>query len=164
MLTPDNIKIMDKIIVEFSKTIEMFGLTPLEARLFIYLYLSEQAFTLDEMSEALGKSKTSMSTNIRSLLELNLVTRVWKKGIRKDLYEANTQLFKAFMNTYLSRWIDATKQQLDGLEGIKQLLTKEEENASIINQEQLMNRLDNIISFHLQIEKLFKEMNQNINR
>ncbi|AXI08710.1 transcriptional regulator [Oceanobacillus zhaokaii] len=165
MVTPNNTKIADKIIIEFSKTIEMFGLTTLEARLFIYLYLSEEALTLDEMSEALGKSKTSMSTNIRSLLELNLVTRVWKKGIRKDLYEANSQLFKAFMNTYLNRWIDATNQQLDGLEDIKQLSkTEGENNPSIKDHKQLMNRLDNIISFHLQIEMLFNEMKQNINR
>ncbi|RDW18187.1 transcriptional regulator [Oceanobacillus arenosus] len=165
MVTPDNTNITDTIIIEFSKTIEMFGLTPLEARLFTYLYLSGEALTLDEMSEALGKSKTSMSTNIRSLSELNLVTRVWRKGIRKDLYKANSQLFKTFMNSYISRWLEATNQQHDGLEDIKQQIEVEcKENSITSEQKQLINRLDNILYFHTQIEKLFNEMNQNINK
>ncbi len=104
--------------IEFSKTIELFGLTTLEARLFAYLYLSEDAMTLDEMSEALGKSKASISTNIRSLAELNLVTRVWKKGVRKDLYEANSQLFKTFMTSYLRKWVDVARRQKSSLEEI----------------------------------------------
>lgn len=41
--------IENQIIKEFSKTIEQFGLNPLEARLFSYLYLSGEALTLDEM-------------------------------------------------------------------------------------------------------------------
>lgn len=75
-------KFTNKIIIEFAKTIELFGLTPAEARLFVYLYLQEEPQTLDEMGEALGKSKTSMSTSIRSLSDSNLVTRVWKKKRR----------------------------------------------------------------------------------
>lgn len=97
--------------IEFSKTIELFGLTTVEARLFAYLYLSEEDLTLDEMADALGKSKTSISTNIRSLAELNLVTRVWKKGVRKDLYQANSQLFKTFMTSFQRKWIDIARRQ-----------------------------------------------------
>src|SRR5699024_11462989 len=95
------------IILEFGKTIEMFCLTPLEARLFVYLYLQDQPKSLDDMSEALGKSKTSMSTSIRNLSDANLVTLVWRKGVRKDLYVANYQLFKLFMNFCINKWIIA---------------------------------------------------------
>lgn len=151
--------ITNKIIVEFGKTIEMFDLTPLEARLFAYLYLSDMPMTLDDMSNALGKSKTSMSTSIRSLAELNLVSRVWKKGVRKDLYKANGQLFKLFMGTYVNKWLDATKHQYEALKEIETLIKQkkimDEVDPSL---EELNINLEKIIDFHLQIESFFSEM------
>ncbi|MFD1850002.1 GbsR/MarR family transcriptional regulator [Oceanobacillus bengalensis] len=149
--------IMQEIMIEFSKTVEMFGLTPLEARLFSFLYLSEKPLTLDDMSDALGKSKTSMSTNIRSLLELNLVTRVWKKGVRKDLYEANSQLFKAFMNFYLKNWIDQANQQKNSLEEIEKNIKRAKNNEELTA---LKEGLKHIIGFHRQLEETYKELNQ----
>lgn len=159
MTHPNDELITNKIIIEFSKTIEMFDLTTLEARLFAYLYLSKKPLTLDDMSDALGKSKSAMSTSIRSLSELNLVTRVWKKGIRKDLYQANMQLFKTFMNAYINKWIAATNRQKTSLEEINRLIEQKrdipESGVEIIQQ-----RMDGIIEFHKQVEDLFKEMKQ----
>lgn len=144
--------ITDKIIAEFSKTVEMFDFTPVEAHLFSYLYLKEEALTLDDMSEALGKSKTSMSTSIRNLADANLVTRVWKKGVRKDLYQANKRLFKIFMNTYFNKWIEATNQQKTALEEISQQLQQEKEPA-VEN-----GKLENMIMFHDQVKAVFGDM------
>lgn len=152
-------QLTNKIVTEFAKTIEMFDLTPLEARLFAYLYLIQDPMTLDEMSEVIGKSKTSMSTSIRSLLEINLVTRVWKKGVRKDLYQANSQLFKTFMNSYINKWIDATNHQRNSLEEIKKDMdidgvSSDGDLATIYNQ------LANIIGFHKNIETSFRNRKQ----
>ena len=66
----------DDLVTALSKTIELFGLSTLESRFFYYMYLVDGPKTLDEMSEALGKSKTAMSTSIRSLAEFNLVSQV----------------------------------------------------------------------------------------
>lgn len=162
MKYPNTETVTNKIMIEFSKTVEMFDLTTLEARLFAYLYLSEKPLTLDDMSDALGKSKTSMSTSMRSLSELNLVTRVWKKGIRKDLYQANTQLFKTFMNAYINKWIDATNRQKTSLEEINKLI--EQKKGSQDSDEKILTidqRLGDIIEFHMQVEGLFREMKQN---
>lgn len=150
--------ITKKIIIEFAKTIEMFGLNPLEARLFAALYLSEQPMTLDDMSDTLGKSKTSMSTSIRGLLELNLVSRVWKKGVRKDLYQANTQLFKLFISSYINKWIDATAHQKDALEEISQLIQKQQQQKSSDQLNKLDLQLIKIIEFHKQMESFFRGM------
>lgn len=155
MLESNTEDLTKKIITEFSKTIEMFGLTTLEARLFVYLYLEEAPMTLDEMSEAMGKSKTSMSTSIRSLSDFNLVTRVWKKGERKDLYEANEQIFKTFMNSYLGKWIDAADHRRDSLYDIQKQFEKENITSSSLN-----NRLKNIIEFHQQLKDTLREIKQ----
>ncbi|MFD1360980.1 GbsR/MarR family transcriptional regulator [Lentibacillus salinarum] len=142
-----------QVINEFAKTIEMFGLSPSKARLFVYLYLQEQPKTLDEMSEALGKSKTSMSTSVRSLSDAGLVTLVWRKGVRKDLYEANSQLFKLFMSHYANQWINTTLHQREALEKIQQNLISCDTHAP-----KLLDNLNEIIAFHNQIESSFHHL------
>ncbi|MYL60547.1 GbsR/MarR family transcriptional regulator [Virgibacillus halodenitrificans] len=153
-------EVMNKMIIEFSKTLELFGLTPLESRLFVYLYLTDDPLTLDEMSEALGKSKTSMSTSIRSLFDLNLVTRVWKKGVRKDLYEANSHLYKSFSTIYISKWLDSTNHHKDTLMEIRNEIDSPKKATISKEKEKLNKKLDEIINFHVQIEGLFNNMKQ----
>lgn len=148
----------DQIIKEFSKTIEQFGLNPLEARLFSYLYLSNKALTLDEMSEGLGKSKTAINTNIRSLKEMQLVDQVWKKGIRKDLYQASSSLYKTFMTFYIKRWMEITRGQKRALEFIQDEVTKFESEKPSTDRENFTNRLKEIITFHEQIESVYREV------
>ncbi|WP_164669575.1 GbsR/MarR family transcriptional regulator [Virgibacillus doumboii] len=154
MFTGKQNETTDKIMLEFAKTIEMFGLTPLEARLFVYLYIKDKPMTLDEMSEALGKSKTSMSTSSRNLSDLNLVTRVWKKGVRKDLYEGNSQLYKSFMNTYTNKWIDAVDHQKDSLEEVR----KELEQHNHEQDPKIHQQLLKIIEFHKEVEASFRNI------
>ncbi|MYL32361.1 transcriptional regulator [Pontibacillus yanchengensis] len=145
-------------VTEFSKTLEMFSLTPSEARLFVTLYIEGEPMTLDEMSEALAKSKTSMSTGIRTLLDLNLVERVWKKGVRKDLYQANDNLFPKFMASYVQRWLDAACRQKQSLEETKTLLEREQGNIQTEYVNDLKERLDEMIEFHCLITKAFEKL------
>lgn len=127
----------------------MFNLSPLESRLFVCLYLSEKPMTLDDMSEALGKSKTSMSTSARNLSELNLISRVWKKGVRKDLYEANSNLFKTFMNSHIkqhSSLISRQKEVIIDIEG------------QLKDNKTLQKQIQDIIAFHSEMESFFKSI------
>ncbi|MFZ3577312.1 GbsR/MarR family transcriptional regulator [Virgibacillus sp. DJP39] len=157
MKDKSNDQLINKIAIEFAKTIELFDLTPIEARLFAFLYLNEESMTLDEMSELIDRSKTSMSISIRSLLELNLVTRVWKKGVRKDLYKANTQLFKSFMNSFVNKWIDAANHQRNALEEIKKNIDVESDDKLLT----IYNRLATITEFHKNVESSFRDLKQN---
>ncbi|MFS0671925.1 GbsR/MarR family transcriptional regulator [Ornithinibacillus sp. 179-J 7C1 HS] len=154
MLDNSNEKVKNGILLEFAKTIELFGLSPLEARVFTILYIEEKPLTLDDLSEALGKSKTSMSTSVRSLVELNLVKRVWKKGVRKDLYQANTHLFKQFMSFYLKKWQDATEDRKDALLEIKKQIDQLKESEK---DEDVENKLHDLLLFHKHLEEFFKE-------
>ncbi|GGF16046.1 hypothetical protein GCM10010954_13320 [Halobacillus andaensis] len=142
------------IIHEFSKTLEMFGLTPADSRLFTSLYLHAKPMTLDELSDALGKSKTAISTGMRNLIDQGLVERVWKKGVRKDLYEANDQLYKKFMFSYVQRWIDAASAQTETLENIKQELPNDYKDS---RSEPVDQRLAQMIEFHKQITDSFEK-------
>lgn len=146
------------IINEFSKTIEMFDVSPSEARLFSILYIEDSPMTLDDMSETLGKSKTAVSTGIRNLLELNLVERVWKKGVRKDLYTTDSNLYRKFMSTYIHKWIDHTSSQEQSLDDVEKILVEEYKSDNLPTNDtlQLEKKLAEIISFNDRIKRTFQ--------
>jgi DNA-binding transcriptional regulator GbsR (MarR family) len=155
-------RINNLIVTEFAKTVELFGLNPSEARLFTILYIENKPMTLNEMGEAIGKSKTSVSTGIRTLSDLNLVERVWKKGERKDLYQADENLYKKFMSAYINKWLDATNRQKQSLKEIETILEKENcktnEKSTVTPADELNERLKEMIHFHQLIEKAFKDI------
>jgi len=144
-------EITDEVVLQFAKTLELFDLSTSEAHLFAYMYITNKPLTLDDMSEVMGKSKTTMSTTIRSLLSKNLVDQVWRKGVRKNLYQANHQLFRIFMHNYLDKWIETASHQKEALEDIKKHLPPRREKTDRIEE-----RLNDIITFHEHIKKTFR--------
>jgi|SRR5690625_4691724 len=153
--------IQNQIITTTTKTFELFGLTPVESQLFVYLYLTDEPQTLDEMSEALGRSKTSMSTNVRKLASLNLVSQVWKRGVRKDLYIAKTQTFNTLVNIYMQGLADIINQQKEALEDLEQTIDIQR-HMHVSKDErvpfELFNKLNEIIHFHKDLQKKFDSL------
>ncbi len=148
-----------KVIQEFSKTLEMFGLSLADSRLFVTLYLHHRPMTLDEMSESLGKSKTSMSTGVRYLVDQGLVERVWKKGVRKDLYQADENLYRKFMSSYIQKWLDASHDQMAALQAIDhQMESGSHQDQLGTEATYLQKRIEDMISFHHLISKTFQEI------
>ncbi|WP_226576729.1 GbsR/MarR family transcriptional regulator [Halobacillus litoralis] len=157
--------IQTKVIHEFSKTLNIFGLSTADSHLFVTLYLHKSPMTLDEMSNALGKSKTSMSTGIRSLLEQGLVERVWKKGVRKDLYQANENLYKNLMSSYIHKCRLAAGEQKSSLMKMENELSsssKDGLNEEYLNRvDDLYGRMQDMIKFHEWIEETFHTLKTN---
>ncbi|MCZ0703313.1 DNA-binding transcriptional regulator GbsR (MarR family) [Natronobacillus azotifigens] len=154
MTTKENLHQM--IIQEFSKTVEMFNISPSDARLFTVLYLHNKPMTLDEMSTALGKSKTSVNTGIRNLSELALVKQVWKKGTRKDWYTTDQELYQKFMQTYIDKWVDQTANHKQTLYEIEQIFL--EKQCSDDDRHVLEEKLSEMINFHKRIEQAFSKI------
>ncbi|MDL4842756.1 GbsR/MarR family transcriptional regulator [Aquibacillus rhizosphaerae] len=153
--------ISNLIITEFAKTVEMFDINPSEARLFAILYIEGTPMTLDEMSDALGKSKTSVNTGIRTLVDLNLAERVWRKGVRKDLYKADENLYRKFMNSFIHKWIDAASRQKSSLIEIEKKLQEDFFNNTETEKEEaniLYKRVKEMIAFHHSLESVFHEI------
>ncbi|WP_027963846.1 GbsR/MarR family transcriptional regulator [Halalkalibacillus halophilus] len=139
---------------EFSKTLEMFSLNTTESQLFVILYLSDEPMTLDDMKYELGKSKTAMSNSIRTLLDYNLVERVWKKGVRKDLYQAEKDLYAKFMKAYVERWLTAIDRQRANLEELE----RSYQPAKHSKDELSKRKLAEAIRFHDALEEVFDEL------
>ncbi|WP_409853753.1 GbsR/MarR family transcriptional regulator [Anaerobacillus sp.] len=107
---------------EIAKNIHLYDISHSVGRLYGTLFFSEDPMTLDEMSEALGMSKTSMSTGIRSLLDADMVERVWEKGIRKDLYRTEEDWYRSFSNVFITRWRNSTEQNMKAIQETKSML------------------------------------------
>jgi DNA-binding transcriptional regulator GbsR (MarR family) len=85
------------------------GLPPIAGRIFALLLLSEEARSLDELSEDLGVSKASASTNARLLAQFGVVEQVRRPGSRRDYYRAAADLFERSMARRLDRWEEFTR-------------------------------------------------------
>lgn len=62
-------------------------------RIFAALYLSPNPLSLDEIALRLGTSKGNASVQVRELLALGMVRKVWVRGSRRDYYEGVTDLW-----------------------------------------------------------------------
>ncbi|MGM0877419.1 MAG: choline uptake/conversion transcriptional regulator CudC [Bacillota bacterium] len=97
-------KARERVIEAISQNMNLYGVTPSVGRLWGLLYFQNQPMTLDEMKNELGMSKTSMSTSVRNLMDLHMVDKVWKKGNRKDLYEAEDDWYQTFIDFFTIKW------------------------------------------------------------
>ena len=65
---------------------EGHGLPRIAGRLYGFLLLHEESFSLDELAELLTVSKASVSTNARMLEQHGMVERTSAPGDRRDFY------------------------------------------------------------------------------
>ena len=67
-------------------TLEAEGLPRIAGRLFGFLLIHSDAYSLDELAERLQVSKASISTNARQLEEHRILERISTPGDRRDYY------------------------------------------------------------------------------
>ena len=92
-----------------GRTAQSFGLNRLLGQIFMFLYIRRDASSLDDLVEGMGVSKASISIACRQLLSLGAIRRVWRKGDRKDYYEAETDL-RSLLNNGVLRELDKKLQ------------------------------------------------------
>lgn len=97
-------KARERIIETIAQNIHLYGLTPSSGRQYGMMFYQNEPLTLDDMTEKLGMSKTSMSTSVKALSDLKLVERAWKKGVRKDLYQATDDWYQSFIDLFTIKW------------------------------------------------------------
>ncbi|WP_432357175.1 GbsR/MarR family transcriptional regulator [Sporosarcina sp. UB5] len=97
-------KARERIIETIAQNIHLYGLTPSAGRQYGTMFFHDKPMTLDDMTEELGMSKTSMSTSVRALADLKLVERAWVRGVRKDLYQVKDDWYQSFINLFSIKW------------------------------------------------------------
>jgi DNA-binding transcriptional regulator GbsR (MarR family) len=149
----------ERVIDAISKNMNLYGVTESIGRLYGALYFQEGPLTLDEMKEELGMSKTSMSTSVRSLLELKMVGKVWKKGVRKDLYLAEADWYQTFIDFFTIKWRAGISLNISAMQKslseIQPLLNNEQVEPHIKEQAKIdIEKLTSAIEYYDWLNRL----------
>ncbi|MCZ8511789.1 GbsR/MarR family transcriptional regulator [Paenibacillus filicis] len=108
-------KARKRVIEAIGKNMDLYGITLSTGLLYGLMFFQDKPMTLDEMGEAMEMSKTSMSTGIRTLVDLNMVNKVWEKGSRKDLYEVERDWHQNFTDFFVIKWRKAVEMNLQAI-------------------------------------------------
>jgi DNA-binding transcriptional regulator GbsR (MarR family) len=99
-----------------GRTAQSFGLNRLLGQIYILLYLTDEALSLDALAEQLVVSKASVSIACRQLESWGAVHRTWVRGDRKDYYAAETNFTHILNNGLLSslnKKFDTARAQIE---------------------------------------------------
>ncbi|MFD2412516.1 GbsR/MarR family transcriptional regulator [Paenibacillus rhizoplanae] len=108
-------KARERVIDSIGKNMDLYGITLSIGHLYGYMYFKEGPVTLDELSSNMGMSKTSMSTGVRTLLDLKMIDKVWGKGTRKDLFEVVPDWHQNFSDYFSIKWRKAVEGNMTAL-------------------------------------------------
>jgi DNA-binding transcriptional regulator GbsR (MarR family) len=141
-LSEDQIKVIEKsrqrVIDSIGNNMDLYGITLSIGHLYGNIYFNNGPVTLDDMREKMGMSKTSMSTGMRTLMELKMINKVWEKGARKDLYEVETDWYQNFTDYFSIKWRKSMEMNINSLnKSIAEIRKLREENldhAKLVEQ------------------------------
>lgn len=131
--------VKEQFIQSIAENMTLYGITPSIGRLYGILYFSDDPMTLDDMRGELGMSKTSMSSGVRSLLDMKMVEPVFRRGVRKDLYQVEEDWYKSFTALFARKWRKAAESNAEETEEAKQKLEKIQQETE---DGQLKNEID----------------------
>ncbi|MFC4619045.1 GbsR/MarR family transcriptional regulator [Camelliibacillus cellulosilyticus] len=153
----------ERVIETISQNMHLYGVTPSIGRLYGTLFFQDRPMTLDEMKEELQMSKTSMSTSVRTLTDLNMVEKVWKKGVRKDLYEANRDWYQIFFDYFTNQWRKVIQSNVKAIDqSLAELLTLAERSGDLTEEEKStvqsdIEKLQYTKTYYRWLNKLFDQ-------
>ncbi|WLD93616.1 GbsR/MarR family transcriptional regulator [Alkalihalobacillus sp. AL-G] len=105
----------ERVIESVAQNMHLYGVTPSIGRIYGTLYFENEPMTLDALKEELHMSKTSMSTGVRTLIDLDMVEKVWRKGERKDLYQIKADWYQNFIDRFCAQWRKGTQMNMGAL-------------------------------------------------
>ncbi|MEH7380616.1 GbsR/MarR family transcriptional regulator [Bacillus sp. JJ1533] len=152
-------KARERVIDAIAQNMNLYGVTPSVGRLWGLMYFHDEPMTLDEMKQELGMSKTSMSTSVRNLVELKMVDKVWKKGIRKDLYEVEEDWYQTFIDFFTIKWRNGISMNVSAIQKslteLNELLMDEQVNDDIKEEaESDIVKLNNALEYYFWLDRL----------
>lgn len=107
------------------------GVGRILGQILVYLYLQEEARSLDQATEDLGLSKASVSIGVRQLEQLGLARKVWKSGDRKSYYKSAENITNAVRQGLLSNARQKVKIFGNELDGVSNLLQEKSSDGEI---------------------------------
>ncbi|GIN84504.1 HTH-type transcriptional repressor OpcR [Heyndrickxia sporothermodurans] len=94
----------EQYIEKIADNMRTYGVSTTVGRVLGIIYMNRKPMTLDELSVATGMSKTRMSQVVREMLDINIAEKVFEKGVRKDIYDVETDYYESFISIFTSNW------------------------------------------------------------
>jgi DNA-binding transcriptional regulator GbsR (MarR family) len=141
-LNEEQIKVIEKsrrrVVDSIGNNMDLYGVTTSIGHLYGMMYFHDGPVTLDDMGEEMGMSKTSMSTGMRTLVDLKMISKIWGKGSRKDLYEAEEDWHQAFADYFSIKWRKSMEMNINALNKsiaeMRKLREQNLDNAPLVAQ------------------------------
>ncbi|AOZ93082.1 GbsR/MarR family transcriptional regulator [Paenibacillus crassostreae] len=118
-LNEEQIKVIEKsrqrVVDSIGTNMDLYGVTMSIGHLYGNMYFHDGPVTLDQMGQEMGMSKTSMSTGMRTLVDLKMINKVWGKGSRKDLYEVERDWHQNFTDYFSIKWRKSMEMNINSL-------------------------------------------------
>jgi len=133
-------KARDEFITAMERITASFNVPALAGRIYGLLAFTPKPMSLDEISARLHAAKSGVSVNIRSIENFGLVRKVWVKGDRRDYYEADLGLVKAYYDFFKQGVEKETKPFFDAVERCLRILdggatVENEADAEVIKRQ-----------------------------
>lgn len=148
-----------RVIESIGKNMDLYGITLSIGHLYGNMYFNQEPVTLDEMSETMGMSKTSMSTGMRTLHDLKMINKVWGKGSRKDLYEVVPDWHQNFADFFSIKWRKAVDQNMSVLnrsmkeiDALKQQYESDQAFLEVLDNDS--KKIDDAIKYYKWLDRL----------
>jgi len=141
-LTEDQIKVIEKsrrrVVDSIGNNMDLYGVTTSIGHLYGMMYFHDGPVTLDEMGAEMGMSKTSISTGMRALGDLKMISKIWGKGSRKDLYEVEEDWHQNFVDFFSIKWRKSLEMNMSALNKslteLRKLREQDPDNEKLIGQ------------------------------
>ena len=131
-----------------------WGIPRSMAEVHALLYLSDEALNTDDVMARLDISRGSASMTLRSLLDWGVISRVYRRGDRKEYFSAEQDVWKLFRTILRERKKREIEPLLDELHTCRDLSTtlnpgrkKRKLDPEAARLKALNDRLDNMIEF-----------------
>lgn len=166
-LSPEQIerisKARERVIDSIGKNMDLYGITLSIGHLYGYMYFNRGPVTLDELSKTMEMSKTSMSTGVRTLLDLKMIDKVWGKGTRKDLFEVVPDWHQNFSDYFSIKWRKAVEGNMTALlKSLNEINTMKDEYGSDLELVQLLTtdegKIEEAIKYYRWLLKLIEAL------
>lgn len=91
MTAQDLHSLRDQFVESAGHVTQLLGFGRIIGQIYMHIYFSPQARSLDDLTRELGISKGSASMAVRQLEAWGALKQVWRKGDRKDYYETHDE-------------------------------------------------------------------------
>ncbi len=120
-MTSQTEDIKQRLISTGGRMAQDLGLGRIAGQIVVYIYLSPDEKSLDEIGAQLGLSKASVSIAIRQLERLGMVVRVWKTGDRKNYYQTANNFSKALQKgilEFVNQKVQIVSEEIDSAQAL----------------------------------------------